>query len=434
VTAAAGGSSTFALPGAAMYPTVPTYPSTFDFGQFSAFGGADNATVTFSASPEFASTSYSVKYDVGGTRPENDLSDKVVVTKTMKLKPAATRAAAQTATRAGEPLPYEFVDNYTITVPAVADAPKRTYIDAWVYIHSFDGPGGTDSIRVRRYAGGDASKILYLASDGKLQAGANGVGGVANAIYFKGGSIVGLSGGRANNDPYDATDIAFNPSATFTPTSDYAAIPMYVAADSLTAKNISDLTYTNISNVRAGKGDPCMLVGYSGVKLTTKTDQEIQEILDNALYRLPTLYESLSFIGGPTLPIAGATLPFWKDYKPGDKRFVFAVSNGSVSEITYPTGATSTLKYNFWTDGAPGISKLPLEVQGAVTANFYSLVAQGYLNTDGAVTNRNLSSGYLTSTLFHVPDMIYRYHIGNSNVYPVEATSNYAFNARCVAR
>ncbi|MDR2894887.1 MAG: hypothetical protein LBU97_05445, partial [Alistipes sp.] len=67
VTAAAGGSSTFALPGTAMYPSVPSYPSTFDFGQFSAFGGADNATVTFSASPEFASTSYSVKYDVGGT-------------------------------------------------------------------------------------------------------------------------------------------------------------------------------------------------------------------------------------------------------------------------------------------------------------------------------------------------------------------------------
>jgi hypothetical protein len=438
VTAAAGGSSTFALPGVAMYPSVPTYPSTFDFGQFSAFGGADNATVTFSASPEFASTSYSVKYDVGGTRPENDLSDKVVVTKTMKLKPAATRAAAEATTRAGEPLPYEFVDNYTITVPAVADAPKRTYIDAWVYITSFDGPGGTDSIRVRRYAGGDASKILYLDAQGKLQAGPNGTVTAANVMHFKFGSIVGMGGG-VENDPYDTSDVKFNPSAVI-PTANWATVPLYEPTDWPAITNISSPEYNTFENLKKGKGDPCMLIGYDVTTIKSWDETAFNAAMAAAQYRLPTVFDNIGLTGGPAAPIANATIPYWKDWTLTDLIYAFTASaDSSPYEYTYPTGTSSTLKYTYFTAGTPGVTKLPLVVQGKVAAGAYTLPSFGrriISETEGVgyVYQANVQSNMLSSTAYSATS--YRYLFSYPNyINPVRGSSmGNTSTARCVAK
>jgi hypothetical protein len=413
-----------------MYPTVPTYPSTFDFGQFSAFGGADNATVTFSASPEFASTSFSVKYDVGGTRPESDLSDKVVVTKTMKLKPAATRAADQAATRAGEPLPYEFVDNYTITVPAVADAPKRTYIDAWVYIHSFDGPGGTDSIRVRRYAGGDASKILYMDGAGKLQVGAWGTATQANMLFFKTHSVLGMSG-TTNNDPFDATDVKYNPSAVV-PTDTYSSV-ISGNISATTAINAFDPIYNTATNIKTyGRGDPCTLVGLSVADIAAMSDEELQQALDNSPWRLPTMFENVSFVGGPAVPVANATFSYWKDVKVGDPFFRFMSTTGSADEYTYPTGEISTSpKYNYFTTGTPGLAKFPLVAQGAVAAGTYTLPAVGNRDNNNAGMFRSMNNNVMYQGATKLTHSIIGSSLTITSIYHV---GGHGKAVRCVAR
>jgi hypothetical protein len=232
----------------------------------------------------------------------------------MKLKPAATRAAAEAATRAGEPLPYEFVDNYTITVPAVADAPKRTYIDAWVYIHSFDGPGGTDSIRVRRYAGGDASKILYLDAQGKLQAGPNGTVTAANVMHFKFGSIVGIGGSEVGG-AYDLTNLKFNPSAVV-PTAGWATVPVYESIDwNAGLRNVSDPAYNTLENLKKGKGDPCMLIGHTDAEMAAWDETAFATAMAAAEYRLPTAYENAYFVGGPAEPMSDQLEgSFWKEW------------------------------------------------------------------------------------------------------------------------
>jgi hypothetical protein len=373
-----------------------------------------------------------VKYDVGGTRPENDLSDKVVVTKTMKLKPAATRAAAEAATRAGEPLPYEFTDNYTITVPAVADAPKRTYIDAWVYITSFDGPGGTDSIRVRRYAGGDASKILYLAADGKLQAGITGTVTQSNILFFKGGGVIGLTG-SVDDDPYGTNDIKFNPSAVIL-TADWATIPRYEGSDWPAIKNVSDPAYVTLENLKKGKGDPCMLVGYDAATIKGWDQTAFDTAMAAAQWRLPTDLESNSFVGGPALPIMPATVPYWRDFTIADQRYQFMVSAGTANQYTYPTGATSTApKYNNFTTGTPPIAKFPLVAQGTLTAGAYSIMGQGYLSWRNGTYINNVRGHYWTSAVNNT-SQAYFMLFDSLYIASYVADASYGFGVRCVAK
>jgi hypothetical protein len=353
----------------------------------------------------------------------------------MKLKPAATRAAAEAATRAGEPLPYEFVDNYTITVPAVSDATKRTYIDAWVYITSFDGPGGTDSIRVRRYAGGDASKILYLASDGKLQAGPNGTVKSSNAMIFKFGGIVGLGSGT-DGDLYDATDVKFNPSAVI-PTDDYASVPVYELTEwNAEIKDISSSEYITFGNLKKGKGDPCMLIGYTASEIAAWDETDFNSAMATALYRTPTTYEDVSLTGGPATPIAGATQTYWKDWEVGVLRYTFTSTEDSTpSTSAYPTGTTTTLKYGFYAEGTPDVAKVPLVAQGKVAAGTYSLPAFQLRDTAvGKLSNTGQNVRYQSSTP-STATASYRLGFDAAAADPVWANShNYGFNVRCVAR
>jgi hypothetical protein len=421
----------FALPGTALYSTAG-YPSTFDYGQFTAVGGGEAATVTIAAKPEYATTSYSIKYLAGGTRPADDPSDKIVVTMTPKLIPStATRATTN----------YQFADNYTITIPAATDVPKRTYIDAWVRIKSFEGEGGTDSIRVRRYAGGDASYILYLDEAGKLRAGtwAPTLVTQANLLYFKFGSVVGVESGSTTAWNDNGSMVKFNPSGV-TPMT-WPSVPFYAPSDYPAIMNVSDTeTYNTATNVRQGKGDPCALIGYTAQEIADMSDAELQTILDNAAWRLPTMMENVSVVGGPAQPAAtiAPTTVFWKDKQYDSPNYNYASTTWTGNEYTYPNGTITPLLYPYYTVGAsgnPATAKFPLVAQGNVAVGTYSFPTTGHRDRNtGALINVGVS-GYYWSSVPSSASQCYRLLFNDGLVYPnLGSTRNYGFAVRCVAK
>jgi hypothetical protein len=114
-------------------------------------------------------------------------------------------------------------------------------------------------------------------------------------LFFKFGGVVGFTNGE-DWDTY--TSVKFNPSLTEitgygTSQSDSAlpSIPSFTTTDwNNDIRNVSSTTYHTLDNVRAGKGDPCKLVGL--------TVEQIQAgVIDNGLYRLPTDAENQAFLG-----------------------------------------------------------------------------------------------------------------------------------------
>jgi len=129
-------------------------------------------------------------------------------------------------------------------------------------------------------------------------------------LYFKFGSVVGIFSGRSATGTgnirtlpgtttataFAATDIAWNPTGATT----WASIPSYASTD-WPKQIISDPAdpskdYHNPANVKAGKGDPCRLVGLSLERISaTPAEGLMIDNIDNGAWRLPTLAENAAF-------------------------------------------------------------------------------------------------------------------------------------------
>jgi hypothetical protein len=117
----------------------------------------------------------------------------------------------------------------------------------------------------------------------------------AKMLFFKFGGVVGFTNGAAWNT---STSIKFNPSLTAitgygSSQSDSAlpSIPSYTTTDYNDGiRDVSSDIYHTLANVRAGKGDPCKLVGLTVAQIQAG-------LIDNGLYRLPTNSESVAFFG-----------------------------------------------------------------------------------------------------------------------------------------
>lgn len=440
VSAPTGGNARFAIPGESLYPDVAGYAFDPTYGQFTTEGGADEATVTFSASPEFAATNFSVRYVAGGTRADG--SDKITVTRTSKLAPATratgakTRPETRAKTRAATP--YPFTDEYTITIPYSGASRLRTHIDAWVRIKSFDGPGGTDSIRVVRYAGGGNARILYIDDQGKLQPRkdiSSSIGKLTqeNVLLFQGGSVVGMDAVTPEWAD-DGSVVKFNPSRV--PVTTWSSVPGYTAADYTAGlTNTSDPAYNNVANIRLGKGDPCALVGYSGAEIAAMSDAELQTVLDNAFLRLPTVLESVYFAGGPQEPIEGMTVPFWKDWKLGNGNVWYLSPVGNISSNNIFPNKTSPIRLDYW-DTETNMARFPFYAQGSIEAGYYSIVGYRSRNYNDGSMNAELnpSGYYLTSTIYD-GTLVHRLAFSNNSARP--AGGDYytvPHTVRCVGR
>ncbi len=170
---------------------------------------------------------------------------------------------------------------YTITRNVTPPAPEPPYI---LYID-------------------DATKAL---SAGKFD---NDKVKVSDMAFFKFGSVIGCYG-LNTTWPTNGSAITFNPTklkwgtditkynnGTARETANtLPGIPGFITADVPKTVTIGS-GYITVANVRAGKGDPCMLVGYTAKQIQNMTDSELQSVLVNAKLRLPTRAENETFVG-----------------------------------------------------------------------------------------------------------------------------------------
>jgi hypothetical protein len=238
--------------------------------------------------------------------------------------------------------------------------------------------------------------LLYFDFDdnNKLRVGNWGMQVTAsNIAFFKFASVVGFTMTSAS-DSWDMSDIKFEPSTT--KATSYEAIPAW---DDFPSKPSSYSITTNLDyvsttvhtfdNVKAGYGDPCQLVGYTGAEINAMSS------LPTATYRLPTTRENDTFVGYTGTPTS---------------------SDIGASYVTITTGSPGT---GTFPQSDPANQILP---------------AVGGRNTDGSVNNWGAVGRYLSATPLSAANG-YSLYFDSNGVYP--SSSSYAergMPVRCVAK
>jgi hypothetical protein len=228
----------------------------------------------------------------------------------------------------------------------------------------------------------EASNTMQLGKWGEHITAANYQ---SKMLCFKFGGVVGMD---LNGIGAFTTDvIKFNPMTTpASVTNDWDTVPVYASTDY--PKNVSDNTYHTAANVKAGKGDPCKLVGLTIAQIKAGA-------IDNGKYRLPTNADNQDFIGTT-------------DRKPA----------GSAYFIYTPNGENAA---------NPAVATFPLG-----TAQGASLPCAGARNIYGEVYSQG-SYGHYWSSTASSGTAAYDIFLYGSNASPSNSgTLLNAFPVRCV--
>jgi uncharacterized protein (TIGR02145 family) len=246
--------------------------------------------------------------------------------------------------------------------------------------------------------------LLYFDHNNRLQIG-NWETQVTpdNIAYFKFASVVGFTMTSAS-DSWGSGDIKFNPTATANSTweassTGYNALPGWDSTGTTVTKPSSYSLTTNLDyvsttvhtldNVKAGYGDPCQLVGYTGAEISAMSS------LPTSSFRLPTTRENDTFVGYTDTPTAG----------------------------------TIDASYVTFTAGSPGTGAFP----NSNPAN-QILPAVGRRDTDGSVYSWGTYGCYWSAT--PVSNTAgYNLRFTSSDVYPSGSSdAEFGRNVRCVAK
>jgi uncharacterized protein (TIGR02145 family) len=213
-------------------------------------------------------------------------------------------------------------------------------------------------------------------------------------LYFKFGGVAGVYSADhtvqtlpgANGDTFDAGDVAWSP----TTVTAWASVPSYVAADY--PNMVTAPVYHNATNVKAGKGDPCRLVGLDLARIATTAAGSLTAAdIDNGQWRLPTNAETQTFSGQTS-------------------------NNGSYTAHWTTVGGVNGGMFPNATDGS--------------AATF--LPVAGYRSTSGGVNSQG-SSGYYWSSQAGSSSNGYSLGFHSSRVYPMGSNDYaYGFPVRCV--
>ncbi len=189
-------------------------------------------------------------------------------------------------------------------------------------------------------------------------------------------------------------------------------------------RNVSDNAYHNLANVKAGKGDPCRLVGMTKAQIAAMTTDAQLYALEESLkstvggWRLPDAEDSHAFAGDPNYAtwsdhastnLGYKTNRYWAN--PGkvvdsDTRLVGAYSPfvGDASDVTAPT----------------------------VGKDVDFLPAAGCRNVGGGMQHLNEYGLYWLSTP-HSGSNAYFLEVYTNSLYPSRAySSSRSFAVRCV--
>jgi len=149
-------------------------------------------------------------------------------------------------------------------------------------------------------------------------------------LLFKFGSVVGIYTDHhhvkdltppftPSSDSYDPGDVPWSPTSPSTTYSTYTSIPY------TTLPTAINNGYHNTTNVKAGKGDPCRLIGLNWMTIQNAPDASSLTIddIDNKVWRMPTIAEIALFSGVPSggVWISGFGPPtgwWWTMNEPGN--------------------------------------------------------------------------------------------------------------------
>jgi hypothetical protein len=200
--------------------------------------------------------------------------------------------------------------------------PATTGLENPVY-HVVDGRNSNVTAQFAKAADGGNAGILYFDAQNRLSIGhwlLDRNIKVSNMAFFKFGSVIGFDNNRVGDPdtgsvtwPSNGSAIKFNPTTLqygagkdiegYAPSTYNAAtsnalpyIPGWVMGDP--RELTTGAGYVSVANLKAGKGDPCMLVGFTGAELAAMSDSQLQAVLGSAKYRLPTSDEWYQFEGG----------------------------------------------------------------------------------------------------------------------------------------
>ena len=154
-------------------------------------------------------------------------------------------------------------------------------------------------------------------------------------LYFKFGSVVGLFSDvspdgtgtilrlpKTTNPSYTnfdvQRDIAWFPNSIFPAITSWATVPFFTTSDYASSQLITpEDGYHTEAKVRAGKGDPCRLVGMNLDFIKTSLASELTyKHIDNGIWRLPTVQENEWFTEG-TIGTPPAKDYWWYDISNG---------------------------------------------------------------------------------------------------------------------
>ena len=204
----------------------------------------------------------------------NWISDSVFVftnaTSPTRLK--FTNLALNQAT----PLPGPFFASYTDAL-----TPGTKYTVQAVF-HRASG-GTADRITIE--GSGSNAKLVITRMPSNL------------GLFFKFGSVVGIN---RNPGAFATNKIVFNPLSSPGLITNYATVPLYTAPADEAIRDISTNDYHNLANIRAGKGDPCRLIGMTLAEINSFPN-------DDALYAREA---ALALTRGPDgQPVGGWRTP-----------------------------------------------------------------------------------------------------------------------------
>ncbi len=184
--------------------------------------------------------------------------------------------------------------------------------------------------------------------------------------YFKWGSVIGMNNADGfttfeSTIPGELTNaVKFNPAATEVTWNTYEGIPY--ENDETPDPAVDTPEHTSLANVRAGKGDPCRLVGLTVAEIrAAANDTDWDTLMSNSQWRMPTNDENKEFSG---------------NHESG------AYDDDNVTKYGSP---------ETWSKTDPGFITF-------LNAGNAKLPAPGCRNTSGVVSNQGATGYYWSST------------------------------------
>ena len=276
--------------------------------------------------------------------------------------------------------------------------------------------------------GGSADRITWDNNNGKYaitrdptDAGLYFKFGSVVGIYSNAGSVLALPGQTNDNDTVfvGARDVAWHPFSSNITT--WGGVPAYSNSDYPQMVTPED-NYHTIANVKAGKGDPCRLVGLDLNKIrNTAAGSLTYADIDNGKWRLPTFQDNEWFADNA---IPSSTLHFW-DLASGANPSPFGpyVAGGE-----FPQRGNAVL-----TEEGRKARFLPAAGCRRASSGNVIRVTQGVVGYFWA--NESFLNGFSIpdgNLFFFAPVAVLLYPLALPNDIPLHDDINWGFSVRCV--